>query len=178
MTVQFKENRKTYKVKCFPASAAMNIKAGLLRQLPELAAMLARGGTGAAPWVVSPPQRLRQAPLGRGHLVALAMPGWRRPRCRRRYQWGARLATPGCRRFGCVAAVSAGRHGGAGLCGGERVARPCLRPPDPARTFAPSASACPRSPTRSCLHLSAHPPPAPTHPCLHIYTTHPCLPAS
>lgn len=52
MTVQFKENRKTYKVKRFPASAAMNIKVEFLWQPLELVAVLAGGGTGAAPWVL------------------------------------------------------------------------------------------------------------------------------
>lgn len=51
MTVQFKENRKTYKVKRFPASATMNIKAGLCRQLPGLEAALANGVPGGCPLV-------------------------------------------------------------------------------------------------------------------------------
>lgn len=44
MTVQFKEKRKTYKVKRFPASAAMNIKAGLFWQPPVGVAVFAWGG--------------------------------------------------------------------------------------------------------------------------------------
>ena len=192
MTVQFKENRKTYKVKRFPASAAMNIKAGLLRQPLGLAAVLARGGTGAAPWV--PP--LPAAPaapawpwasgLAGGARVEEAMgqqdvgasmgtngvPSW--------WQWGAQLATPGASGLAawqwCRLGGTASRavRWGAGCTILPAPAHPCLRLPAPSHHL--RAPACAHPPTPACTYLPtrclrspipACAPTPPTHACLH-----------
>lgn len=146
MTVQFKENRKTYKVKRFPASAAMNIKVEFLWQPLELVALIAGSGTGAAPWV--PPCLAvslwaHWSCWGGGHrLVGHG--------CQHRYQlgacwcqWDAQLATPG------AVGLAAWRWCWLGGTG-SGAAQPCLHLPAPTRPCL--------HPHTVCVHLLTHPP--------------------
>lgn len=175
MTVQFKENRKTYKVKRFPASAAMNIKVEFLWQPLELVALIAGSGTGAAPWV--PPCLAvslwaHWSCWGGGHrLVGHG--------CQHRYQlgacwcqWDAQLATPG------AVGLAAWRWCWLGGTG-SGAAQPCLHPPAPACTLTLSVCTC--SPTHPplpapwcCLYShAAYTGPPTLIPCLLLPTGHP-----